>query len=51
MESGYDDRDDNDGNDSDDSDDDDNDGNYDIRDDYRPPHMFSAFSESHLFMI
>ena len=38
--------------DSDDDDsDDDNDDNYDIRDDSRPPHLFSALSESHLFMI
>ena len=38
----------NDDDDSNDSDDDDNDDNYDISDDYRPPDLFSAFSESHL---
>ena len=52
---------DNDGDDDDDSDDDDGDDDdgdddhrdddYDIRDDSRPQQLFSAFSDSHLFMI
>ena len=48
-----DDDDDNDDDDSDDDDSDDDDRNdiYDIGDDSRPPQLFSAFLDSHLFMI
>ena len=51
MESDADDSDDDDSKDSNDSDDDDNDYNYNIRDDYRPPQLFLANSDSPLFMI
>ena len=37
--------------DDDDSDDDDRNDIYDIGDDSRPPQLFSAFLDSHLFMI
>ena len=48
----YDDDDDDDDGDDDNDDGDDDDGDdYDIRDYFRPQQLFSAFSESHLFMI